>query len=234
MRDADESSREWRGRAAELADELRAIAEALAERSFSAEDLTAAGELARRIRQRLEGPRRPRWYDDFDDVASMRDESRIAYLDQSPIRGRLNPVAPPLELEALTRSDGSPGVRGRARLGKAYEGPPHGVHGGWVAALFDEVLGSVQGLSRDPGVTASLTVRYRQVTPIEENLRFEGWIHERSGRRAVAKATCHAGETLTAEAKGLFVRVDFGEVQDRMRERRSRRGAGPTGEEPRS
>jgi hypothetical protein len=36
----------------------------------------------------------------------------------------------------------------------------------------------------------------------------------------VTKATCHAGDTLTADAEGIFMRVDFDEVTERMRERR--------------
>ncbi len=102
----------------------------------------------------------------------------------------------------------------------AYEGPPHGVHGGWVAALFDEVLGSVQGLANQPGVTAILRVRYRHLTPVEEELRFEGWIETLRSQRLVARATCHAGDTLTADAEGVFVRVDFNQVEERMRARR--------------
>jgi acyl-coenzyme A thioesterase PaaI-like protein len=214
----------WRARAAELADELRAIHEALATRSFEAGDLAAATASAREIRRRLEGPPRPRWYEGFEGVDHLSAEARAAYLDQSPIRGRLNPVAPPLVVEPAEGPDGRRGIRARTRLSAVYEGPPHGVHGGWVAALFDDVLGSVLGLSREPGMTAKLTIRYRHVTPVDEELAFEAWIHEERDQRLVARATCHAGETLTAEAEGVFVRVDFGEVQQRMQQRRARRG----------
>ncbi|UCE86554.1 MAG: hypothetical protein JSU66_02115, partial [Deltaproteobacteria bacterium] len=61
----------------------------------------------------------------------------------------------------------------------------------------------------------------RRVTPIETPLRFEAWIDEDLGRELVARATCHAGETLTAEATGRFVRVDFERVQRRMEARRT-------------
>jgi acyl-coenzyme A thioesterase PaaI-like protein len=115
-------------------------------------------------------------------------------------------------------------VRGRARLGAAYEGPPHGVHGGFVAALFDEMLGSAQGLGAAPSMTGTLEVRYRHVTPLDEELRFEAWVDTRRQRSLVARATCHAGETLTAEARGLFVAVDFDEVRERMRARRDEKG----------
>jgi len=206
-----------------VAGELRASIEALAANELAHGQLEAAAELARELRQRLEGPRRPRWYDAPDEGQGP--VSRAAYLAQSPIRGRENPVAPPLELETVRGAEG-PRVRARARLGLAYEGPPHGVHGGWVAALFDEVLGALQGLAGAPGVTGVLEVRYRHVTPVEEELRFEAWIESQRARRIVARATCHAGDTLTAEAKGLFVHVDFEEVQARMQRRRTGSEAG--------
>ena len=72
--------------------------------------------------------------------------------------------------------------------------------------MFDEVLGSTAGLAEQPGVTATLKIRYRHVTPTDEELRFEGWIHEQRGRRLVVRATCHAGDTLTAQAEGIFIR----------------------------
>lgn len=100
-------------------------------------------------------------------------------------------------------------------MGRRYEGPPHGVHGGWVAALFDEALGATQGLVEDTGMTAVLKVRYRRVTPVEETLRFESWVHEKRGRRLVARATCHAAGQLTADAEGIFIRVDFDRVEER-------------------
>lgn len=204
---------------ARVADDLRAVLANLSEREISEADLAAAAGLSRELRRRVDGPRRPRWYD--GDAMNVVDASRQAYLDQSPVRGRLNPIAPPLHVEIVERADGSRRVVGRARLGPAYEGPPHGVHGGWVAALFDELLGMAQGLGESKGVTATLKIRYRHVTPLDEDLRFEGWVHEDRGRALIARGTCHAGKTLTAEAEGLFVRVDFNEMQDRMRRRRS-------------
>jgi len=214
------SQPDWHDPALELVAELRAIHEALAVNRLSAPELSAAVGLAREIRQRLKAPPRGRWYDAPGQNPAIDAPARLAYLEQSPIRGRLNVGAPPLELETQTRPDGSRCVGGRCRLGSRFEGPPHGVHGGWVAALFDEVLGSAAGLAEQPGVTATLRVRYRHVTPIHEELRFEGWIHEQRGRRLVARASCHAGDTLTADAEGIFIEVDFDEVQERMMQRR--------------
>lgn len=205
--------------AAALADELRAIGVALTLHETSDEGVAAALPLARQLRALLEGPRRQRWYD-HDPVSPISSPgARASYGDQSPIRGQRNPVAPPLVLERVEGPAG-PRMRGTVTFSRAYEGPPHGVHGGFVAALFDEMLGAAQGLAPPPGVTALLEIRYRNVTPVEEPLRFEAWIADERERRIEARATCHAGDTLTADARGTFVRVDFEAVQQRMAERR--------------
>jgi acyl-CoA thioesterase FadM len=66
-------------------------------------------------------------------------------------------------------------------------------------------------------MTGKLEVSYRRVTPIETDLVFEGWIEEDRSRAMVARATCSAGGEVTAEARALFVRVDFGAVARRER-----------------
>jgi acyl-coenzyme A thioesterase PaaI-like protein len=220
MTQEDMSTPAWKTAAEELSDEIRAIIEALAVRELCLEDLSQAKEMARSIRRSLEAhPPRPRWYDADEQVTPFSPGSMQAYVQQSPVRGRSNPIAPPLVLETRERPDGSRAIVGRGRLGRRYEGPPHGVHGGWVAALLDELLGTAQNLTKAPGMTAILKVRFRELTPVDEDLRLEAWIAEQRARRVVAKATCHAGDTLTADAEGIFLRVDFGEVEQRMRGR---------------
>lgn len=211
---------DWRPPARPVAAELRRLAEALAVNSLDPASLERAVALLREATALLDGPPRARWYDRGGHVLEIDAETARAYLDQSPIRGELNPVAPPLSVEYAERTNGTKIVVAHARLGMAYEGPPHGVHGGWVAALFDDVLGSCQWIVESPGVTATLEVTFRHVTPLEEDLRFEAWIESRKGRRIVAKATCHAGGTLTAEAQALFLTVDFRQVQRHMQTRR--------------
>ncbi len=137
-----------------------------------------------------------------------------AFFDHSPMLGRANPLAPPIELWA----DGDV-MRARATFGSAYEGPPGCVHGGYVAAAFDEVLGSTQSLAGRPGMTARLTVNYRSPTPLHEELVFAGRVVEVSGRKTFTEGTLHAGDTLCAESDALFVAIDFANVAE-MKARR--------------
>ena len=127
----------------------------------------------------------------------------FGFFDHSPMLGRANPLAPPIELRL---EDGR--IIGRATFGAAYEGPPGSVHGGFVAAAFDEVLGSTQSLSGAPGMTGRLTVHYRSPTPLHTELRFEGELVSVTGRKILTRGELFAGDVLCAEAEGLFISVN--------------------------
>ena len=132
----------------------------------------------------------------------------FGFFDHSPMLGRANPLAPPITLWL----DGDRMV-GSATFGAAYEGPPGCVHGGYVAAAFDEVLGSTQSLSGSPGMTGRLTVHYRSPTPLETELRFVGWLERVEGRKIFTLGELWAGERLCAEAEGLFISIQTGQVR---------------------
>ncbi|MCP4904152.1 MAG: PaaI family thioesterase [bacterium] len=202
----------------QLANELREIAQALIDHDVEPEPMRSALAAAHELRSHLTGPFRKRWYESQEpnEILSKRPN---AFETLSPIRGHLNALAPPLSMEICEREDGSKFIAGRAHLTNIYEGPPRGVHGGFVAALFDEILSASMNLAPPAGVTAKLEVDYHHLTPIGEDLRLEAWIIGERQRRIYAEATCHAGDTLTARGKALFVRVDFKEVENRMRAR---------------
>ena len=192
-----------------LADQLRAVIELAGTAEHDVADLQRATELVEEARHLLDGPRRRRWYE-LEDHADG-DAIARSYAALSPFRGTENPLAPPLRIERIEGPTG-PVVEGRVRLGRAYEGPPHGVHGGVLAGLFDDILGAAQRLAGTRGVTGRLTIRYRSRTPVESDLVLRAEADERKGRRVTCTATCHAGETLTAAAEALFVAVDFGRL----------------------
>jgi acyl-coenzyme A thioesterase PaaI-like protein len=204
--------------AEELADELRSVIRSLHDEELGADQLEAALEHARALHRGLGGPRRMRWFEERPSDARDEAGGRDAFLLHSLFRGVRNPLAPPLVLRTTTDHEGRRVMEGRVTCSGVYEGPPHGVHGGYVAGLFDDVLGAAQVLADGPtGVTGTLSVRYRRITPLERELRFTAWIDRTVGRRIHAKATCHAGDVLTAEAEALFIRVDMDEIATRPR-----------------
>ena len=187
-----------------LAESLRTLAAAIVDRDLSEQ---TAGELLGAVDSwhgRATGPHRVRYYETGDlEVA------RAAFVDFSPISGRSHPSAVPVAIEHVTGPEGKPGVRARVRFGPSHEGPPLGVHGGVIAGLFDELLGHAQMVHPVRALTANLTVRYRALTPINEDLECYAQVVHTSGRRWTGRATCMAADTLTAEAHGLFVGVDL-------------------------
>jgi acyl-coenzyme A thioesterase PaaI-like protein len=124
-------------------------------------------------------------------------------LENSPILGRSNPLAPPLQLRVENDA-----VSGTVRFTKGYEGAPGCVHGGYVAAVFDETLGLAQALSGAIGMTARLTVNFRAPAPIEATLKVIAMLVLRDGRKITASAELRDGDVVLADAEALFVVLD--------------------------
>jgi acyl-coenzyme A thioesterase PaaI-like protein len=194
----------------DFADAMRDVLRRFHDENAPAGNIREATALARRMYELLEGdPREPWFAQGISDDRHERRE-RMRRREHALYRGRSNPLAPPLVSHVVQRDDGTDIVEGRVTVGRSYEGPPNGVHGGYVAGLFDDVLGAAQSLIDGPsGLTGTLHVRYRSVTPLDTELTFHAWIDHVRGRRITARATCHAGDVLTAEAEALFVRVDM-------------------------
>lgn len=135
------------------------------------------------------------------------------YVDNCPIVGRSNVLAPPVEFDRLP--DGT--LRGQTTLGLEYQGPPACVHGGVVALLFDVVLGRANFYSGATGMTRFLDVDYHRPTPILEPLVITGRQVRVEGRKIWAQGAIHAGDRLCASAEGLFVMPGDLLVENRRR-----------------
>lgn len=158
-------------------------------------------------------------YEGFSEAANAGEP--FAFFDHSPMLGRANPLAPPIEL--WLEGDR---LIGRVIFDAAYEGPPGCVHGGFIAAAFDEVLGSTQSLSGTPGMTGRLTVHYRAPTPLHAELRFVGTLESRSGRKILTRGELWNGDVLCAEAEGLFISIDFAKFAELKARRDAQQAVG--------
>lgn len=127
------------------------------------------------------------------------------FMDRSPFMGLMNPLAPPMSAR-LDPDDGEWGsVHCSVTFTEPFEGPPGHVHGGFLAGVFDEILGQAQSLSGRPGMTGKLSISYRAPTPLFAELHLRGWIERIEGRKIFTHATLHNGATLCCEADGLFI-----------------------------
>ena len=128
-----------------------------------------------------------------------------ALLERSGITGRSNPLAAPLQMWF----DGDE-VRGKAVYTDAYEGPPGCLHGGFVAAAFDDLLGFAQTLSGTAGYTGTFTIKYLRPTPLNKQLDYTAGVTKTEGRKIWCWGTCHDGDELLAEAEILFITPKHG------------------------
>lgn len=206
-----------RAEAHRLAAEMRRVIERLVMVDAPEADLSAAADAAAAFADRLQGLRSARWYEGYAEAANAGSPS--AFFDHSPIIGMSNPLAAPIHMEVAVDDDGERFVRGTATFGRAYEGPPACVHGGFIAASFDEVLGFAQSLSGRPGMTGTLTIKYRNPTPLSTELEFVGRVDRIEGRKIFTTGTCHAEGLLRAEAEAIFITVDFEKFAKMMKER---------------
>lgn len=121
-------------------------------------------------------------------------------LPYSPVTGRYNPIAPPVQLSR----DGQRLI-GRVSCSEVYAGVPGWVHGAIIAAVYDQLMAIANVMNQTPGPTASLDVRYLKPTPLHTELVFEAWVASQEGRKVTLQGQCSADGTVVSTAEGLFI-----------------------------
>jgi acyl-coenzyme A thioesterase PaaI-like protein len=190
-----------------LATAMRKAIEIIVATDAPEDELRAATERVERFVQRLETQLQRRV--ERDDPAPPALSTTDAFHYLSPLVGLANPVAPPITLWVEGNE-----VRGEVVFGAPYQGPPGHLHGGFVAALFDEALGHVQWTTGKPGMTGALKIRYHRPTPLYTTLHIEATVQRVHGRKIFTEARLYAGELLTAEAEGLFISMTHETFQE--------------------
>jgi acyl-coenzyme A thioesterase PaaI-like protein len=202
-----------------LADAMRTVIGHLVQSNAPEDELRTAADALERYAERLSGHPQLKRYEGFSESANAGDVG--AFFDQSPLIGLSNPLAPPIRLEDV--DDRS--AIGRGTFGAAYEGPPGSVHGGYIAAAFDEVLGYVQSMAGLPGFTGTLTIRYRSPTPLHTELEFRCALTGNEGRKTFAAGSVYAGDVLCAEAEAIFISARPEVFEQLLKDRKAREAA---------
>jgi acyl-coenzyme A thioesterase PaaI-like protein len=120
----------------------------------------------------------------------------------NPVAGSANPLSPPLLVQVGDNDE----VYAEITMRPIHEGPPGGVHGGWVATLLDQLLGVANIASGNPSMTGELTIRYRKPTPIGVPLTLRSRTDSVDGRRVRTSGEILVDGEVCAEAVGLFIR----------------------------
>jgi acyl-coenzyme A thioesterase PaaI-like protein len=99
-------------------------------------------------------------------------------------------------------------VTARVVFGRLSQGPPKHVHGGAIAAVLDEAMGTCAWLNGHMCVAVNIDIDYRKMIPLERTLEVRCAVRRVEGRKIFAHGTMTAedGEIL-AESEGIFVTV---------------------------
>jgi acyl-coenzyme A thioesterase PaaI-like protein len=108
-----------------------------------------------------------------------------------------------LGLSHLAVDIASSTVTSSARCPGDWEGGPGVAHGGWIACIFDEVLGMLPARLDVPCVTASLNVDFLKPVPIERLVVASGRVESHVGRRWVVLGTIKLAEDSTEVARAI-------------------------------
>jgi len=110
------------------------------------------------------------------------------------------------------------GVEADVVFGPAFEGAPGRVHGGIVAATFDDLLGAAMASTRAIGFTGRLTVHYRAPVPIDTEISFRLTAGPREGRKLHVHGDARLGDRVLATADALMILVDIEHFKTHARE----------------
>jgi acyl-coenzyme A thioesterase PaaI-like protein len=192
---------------------MRLVIERLVPSNAPEEELRATADGLERYAEALKAHPRLKNFHGYAESANAGDVG--AFFDQSPMIGLANPLAPPITIG----QSGERSAIASVTFGSAYEGPPSSLHGGFVAATFDEVLGFVQSLGGNPGMTGTLTIRYRRPTPLHTELIIEAELVRIQGRKIFTEGRILANGIVTAEAEGLFISIDPSKMEALLKAR---------------
>lgn len=182
-----------------VADTIRQLTEALTTSSPSVEEMHAIADALQTAAEGFRGSPRIFGRRAWAETKEHGSYGQISH-ELNPLTGWSNPIAPPLNCWI----DGERAF-GACECGWAYEGPPGSVHGGMVAAIFDQFLGMAQQLGGQPGMTGYLHLDYHRRTPLNTPLRLEGWLVEIERRKTLMRGEMRADGELTASCECLFV-----------------------------
>lgn len=114
----------------------------------------------------------------------------------------------PANMGLKLRVDGER-VLGSVRFDRRQEGAPGFAHGGAVATVLDDALGTVLILVQRPAVTANLNVDFRAPAFLGRELSVEAQCERIDGRKLHLVGRILDGEVIVAEGRALFIEVDI-------------------------
>jgi acyl-coenzyme A thioesterase PaaI-like protein len=166
-------------------------------------------------------PRREREVPSFDEIASgpfvrqggTDGEARSTKMADRAVAGEANPMS----VDMTVRREGDEGVADVV-FGPAFEGALGRVHGGMVAAVFDDIAGFALAFVGKPGFSGRLEVAFRAPVPTEVPVEFRVRMEEQRGRRIIVTGEARLDGTVLATTRVLMITVDQEHFETHARE----------------
>ena len=110
-------------------------------------------------------------------------------------------------------------LHGGVHWGPDAEGPPGCGHGGSIASVLDDGMGTCAWAAGHRVVALSIQVNFRHFVPLGSTPRTEFWVERAEGRKIyTAGQITGVDGTLHAESTGLFLEIDFAKLLDTQRD----------------
>jgi acyl-coenzyme A thioesterase PaaI-like protein len=158
------------------------------------------------VAELAQAPRRARVIPEFGDAkrpgSRPSDRRRYAMADRA-VAGPANPTS--IEIRD-TRMDGNEAIA-EVVFGPAFEGALGRVHGGMVAAAFDDLAGHALSFAGRPGFSVRLEVMFRAPVPVEVPVEFRVRMREQRGRKVYAEGEATLDGQVLATTEVVFVTV---------------------------
>jgi acyl-coenzyme A thioesterase PaaI-like protein len=142
-----------------------------------------------------------------DWIATLESDPALKRLPSPPNRERnwVHASADRLDVRYFVDLDGQR-LHGIATFGSHAEGPPGHAHGGAIASLIDDAMGTTAWTAGHRVVTLSMTVNLRSFVPLHVPVRVECSVASVEGRKVhVACRIVTPPESVHADATGLFL-----------------------------
>ena len=148
---------------------------------------------------------------EFADILGKYQVGESARVDgrRPDLPGRGSLLIPPWLIEERTETT----IKGRVTFRRFHLGGNGAAHGGTLPLLFDDLLGKVVN-HEQPGVarTVNISIDYRRITPIGEELLVDGRLDKIDGRKRWASARLkNAAGELLADTTALFIELKPGQ-----------------------
>ncbi|MDF1820286.1 MAG: PaaI family thioesterase [Alcanivoracaceae bacterium] len=186
----------------EIANEIRQLTERLIRVDADTETLAQVAAGLRQVSSALDGHGKRELGDILQRLVAGQASRQdlLDMLDFEILTGRATPLSPPMELWL----DGEV-VRGKARFGLPWQGPPGRVHGGVIGLVMDILLAKTQDFFQGWGMTGTLNIRYQSATPLDTDIELEARVVEVSGRKLFNEGRIIVGGRDVVVASGIWI-----------------------------